>query len=271
MALQYSRALSIAGFDGSGGAGILADVKTFLALGCYGMSVLTALTAQNTQGVSQVVPLAPDFVVEQLRLIVEDIGVDALKLGMLHRVEVMEALVGVLKNLQLTRIVLDPVMIAKGGAPLIEPQAIDYLKKHILPLAYVVTPNRYEAEILADIAILSRDDQMTAAKKIADKGVPVVIVKGGHVDEASTQAADYIYFEGDGFFLESERISTQNTHGTGCTFSAAITAGLAKGFSIKKALSEAKLYLQTALQQGSLYRIGHGHGPVCHGFALNQH
>ncbi len=265
--LQYFRALSIAGFDGSGGAGILADVKTFSALGCYGMSVITALTAQNTQGVSEVLPVEPYFVRKQLELIVKDLGVDAIKLGMLHRQVVMEALVDPLKELSDFPLVLDPVMVAKGGHSLLDPDSITTLKNKILPLATVVTPNCYEAEILAGMSICSAEEQIRAAHRIGELGPKLVIIKGGHVEEGKKYSKDYVFIQGEeGFWLEGRRIDTQNTHGTGCTFSAAITAYLAKGFSPRKAISMAKLYIQEAIEYGARFDLGQGNGPVCHFF-----
>lgn len=259
------RALSIAGFDGSGGAGILADVKTFSALGCYGMAVLTALTAQNTQGVTDVVSLEPAFIVEQLRLILDDVGVDVIKLGMLHRYEVMEALVSVLKTIKDVPIVLDPVMISKGGHPLIAKEAVDFLREAVLPLATVITPNRHEAEALTGMQIFSKKDQMEAAELMASRGPKVVIVKGGHVEEGNEDASDYVFMQGtEGFWLQGKRILTKNTHGTGCTFSAAVAALLAKKLPLREALEQAKAYIQKAIEQGASQVIGKGHGPVAH-------
>lgn len=266
--LTLSRALSIAGFDGSGGAGILADVKTFSALGCYGMSVLTAITAQNTQGVKTVIGLEPDFVLEQLNLILDDVGADAIKLGMLHRVEIMEVLVDVLRTQRAVPIVLDPVMIAKNGCPLLDPSAASFLRKALIPLVKIVTPNRYETEVLSGYTVSTPREQVLAAQAIADLGVPVVIVKGGHVD--GPLCKDYVHIEGEeGLWLDGLRIDTLNTHGTGCTFSAAITGGLAKGLPVREAVQAAKIYIQGAVEAGARYKIGKGRGPVHHFFNFN--
>jgi hydroxymethylpyrimidine/phosphomethylpyrimidine kinase len=255
------KALTIAGSDSGGGAGIQADLKTFQELKVFGMSVLTAVTAQNTLGVQGVYPLSGEAVKQQIESIGTDLGTDAVKTGMLFSSEIIEAVAEKIKQFRWHNIVVDPVMIAKGGAPLLQEEAVSALKSALLPLATVITPNIPEAEVLTGITIRTLADRQEAAKRLREMGVKYVIIKGGH-DEDETEAVDLLY-DGDEFtYFQSKRITTKNTHGTGCTFAAAITAELAKGSSVKEAVQTAKAFIQAAIENE--LGIGHGHGPTNH-------
>ncbi|EIJ43236.1 phosphomethylpyrimidine kinase [Beggiatoa alba B18LD] len=261
---QYKRLLTIAGSDSGGGAGIQADLKTFSALGCYGMSVITALTAQNTQVVSAVYPVPASFIRQQMLAVFSDIGVDSVKIGMLHSAEVIEIVANTLKEFAIKHVVLDPVMVAKSGDRLMQEEAIDALKTCLIPLATMITPNLPEAAVLLGEPINSIPQMLTSAKKLSQLGSQSVLLKGGHLQ--SQQSIDILYEHQYDTFTELShtRIQTHNSHGTGCTLSSAIAAYLAKGCSIKEAVSAAKTYLTFALQAGASYTIGQGHGPVHH-------
>lgn len=257
---KIPRALTIAGLDSGGGAGITADLKTFHAMGVYGMVALTAVTAQNTVGVRSVQEVDPSIVESQIDAVAEDIGVDAAKTGMLSSSPIMRAVANAVKRWGFP-LVVDPVMYAKSGDPLIRPDAMETLKRVIIPLAKVVTPNAPEAEHLSGIKINSLDDAKVAAKRIAEELHPeIVIVKGGHLGGA--ESIDIVYFRDTGELreLRAPRISTNNTHGTGCSFSAAITAGLAKGMNAWDAIKQAKELITMAIRYS--LPLGHGHGPV---------
>lgn len=259
----YAKALTIAGSDSGGGAGIQADLKTFSALGCYGLSVITALTAQNTRAVTAIQPVPPAFIADQLRAVLSDIGADAIKIGMLHSPEVIETVATVLTEFGATNIVLDPVMVAKSGDKLLQDEAVAALKTRLLPLATVLTPNLPEAEVLLGRPVATWEAMDAAAADLADLTAGAVLVKGGHLDTA--QSADRLRLpSGEVFTLASDRIETPNSHGTGCTLSSAIAAGLARGLSVAEAVEAAKTYLTAALRAGADYRLGHGHGPVHH-------
>ena len=258
------RALTIAGSDSSAGAGIQADLKTFAALGVYGLSALTAITAQNTLGVRMAEDLAPELVEAQIDAVLEDIGVDAAKTGMLSSPAIIEAVAGRVCKWGL-RLVVDPVMMAKSGDPLLRPEAVATLRAQLLPLAEVVTPNLPEAEALISRRIETLDDMRAAASAILALGPRHVVVKGGH---RTTEPVD-IYFDGKRFLeLRSERIQTSHTHGTGCTFSAAITALLARGMPVEEAVAGAKQYIIGAIRHAP--GLGHGHGPVGHFWQWEQ-
>ncbi len=264
--MTVNKALTIAGSDSGGGAGIQADIKTFQELGVFGMSALTAVTAQNTLGVQAVFPMTSEAVIKQIESIGEDLGADALKTGMLFNAEIIAAVSGKIKQYQWTKVVVDPVMIAKGGASLLQQEAIAALKEHLLPLSLIITPNIPEAEVLTGMTIKSMEDKHEAARRLLDLGAKNVVIKGGH-DEDTDQAVD-ILFDGQGFeYFTTERMATKNTHGTGCTFSAAITAELAKGSSVLDAVTTAKSFIQAAIADD--LRIGGGHGPTNH-WAYNQ-
>ncbi|HLO11030.1 MAG TPA: bifunctional hydroxymethylpyrimidine kinase/phosphomethylpyrimidine kinase [Pseudoneobacillus sp.] len=255
------KALTIAGSDSGGGAGIQADLKTFQELEVFGMSALTAVTAQNTLGVQAVYPMSAEAVIKQIESIGEDIGTDALKTGMLFNAEIIQAVSEKINYYQWQKVVVDPVMIAKGGASLLQMEAISALKKYLLPLSMVITPNIPEAEVLTDMTIQSVEDKKEAAKKLHDLGVKNVVIKGGH-DENQMEAIDLLYDGNEFTTFTSKRINTKNTHGTGCTFSAVVTAELAKGLSVHEAVSKAKNFIQAAIED-QLF-IGQGHGPTNH-------
>ncbi len=257
--MAIPRALTIAGSDSGGGAGIQADLKTFSALGVYGMSAVTALTAQNTVGVFGVVEVDPAFVSAQIRAVVEDIGVDAVKTGMLSSSSIIRQVARDLRDLELEKVVVDPVMVAKSGDPLLQPEARESLIRDLLPLALVVTPNLHEASVLVGFPVENRRDMERAARVIRDFGPRYVVVKGGHL---AGEPMDLLY-DGTSFrSFENPRFDTPHTHGTGCTFASAIAAGLAKGLSVPDAVSSAKEYITEAIRRG--LAIGRGHGPVHH-------
>ena len=253
-------ALTIAGSDSGAGAGIQADLKTFAAHGVYGTSAITAITAQNTRGVAGWEPVSPRLVVSQIEAVVSDIGADAVKTGMLANVAIVEAVTDTLQRLGLTTVVVDPVMIAKGGDRLLEEAAVAAVRTLLLPLARVVTPNIPEAEELAGMRIASLGDMETAARRILELGPSVVLVKGGHLDgdESIDIAAD-----GSGTFeCRGPRLATLQTHGTGCTLASAIAANLALGYDVRDAIGRARTYLEGAIRNAP--GIGHGHGPLSH-------
>lgn len=264
--MRVTKALTIAGSDSGGGAGIQADLKTFQELGVYGMSALTAVTAQNTRGVQGVFPMTAEAVVAQIRSIGEDLRPEAIKTGMLFSAEIIERVSREIIRYDWENVVIDPVMIAKGGASLLQKEAIDAMKEFLIPLSMVITPNIPEAEVLTGLTIKTDSDKKEAARKLHRMGAKNVIIKGGH-DEAEDIAADLL-FDGDSFIeLKSERIQTANTHGTGCTFSAAITAGLADGLDVPEAVKRAKKFIQAAIKDD--LQIGSGHGPTNH-WAYNR-
>lgn len=257
--MTVSRALTIAGSDSGGGAGIQADLKTFTVLGVYGMSALTAITAQNTLGVHGIYNLPLQAIEEQIDAVASDIGVDAVKTGMLSQVPIIETVARKIKEHNIPNLVVDPVMVAKGGAKLLESDSQHALITHLLPLATVVTPNLPEAEVLTGLSIRTVEDMKEAAKKIHAFGPRYVVVKGGHLEG---DALD-ILFDGETFeIFVTDRYETRHTHGTGCTFSAAITAELAKGRSIHAAVETAKDFITCAIRD--TLGLGQGHGPTNH-------
>ncbi len=256
---MIKRLLTIAGSDSGGGAGIQADLKTFHAFGCYGMSVLTALTAQNTLGVQGVHDVPADFVAMQLESVVTDIGVDAAKTGMLSNAEIIRAVAKKIRAFRVPHLVVDPVMRAKSGDPLLRDDAQQALIQEIVPLAEVITPNLPEAEVLASMPIKTKDEMKKAAQIIHQKGARHVLIKGGHREEDATD----ILFDGQTFTeFFAEKIPTKNTHGTGCTYSAAIAANLALGKSLPEAIAISKKFITAAIK-GSL-KLGGGIGPLNH-------
>lgn len=259
--MSVARALTIAGSDSGGGAGIQADLKTFQELDVFGMSAITAITVQNTLGVQGVYPLPPEAAAEQIDAVSTDLGVDALKTGMLFSADIIGAVAGRIREHGWRNVVVDPVMIAKGGADLLLPEAVKALKEQLLPLALIVTPNIPEAEALAGMSIRSKEDRREAAKRICAYGPAVAVIKGGH-DEDGEQVADLLY-DGAAFTeLRDRRIHTVHTHGTGCTYSAAIAAGLAKGLPVLEAVQTARAYIQAAIEDS--LELGGGHGPTNH-------
>ena len=258
------RALTIAGSDSGGGAGIQADLKTFAALGVYGMSAITAITVQNTQGVRDAYDLPIALIEGQIDAVLEDIGTDTAKTGMLSSPEIIEAVARQAQKWQL-RLVVDPVMVAKGGARLLHQEAVETLQTRLLPLAEVVTPNLPEAEVLIKQGIESIEDMRAAARTIYELGPQHVVIKGGH---RTAEPID-VYFDGLQFYeLHAERVETIHTHGTGCTFSAAITALLAHGWPVKDAVIRAKRYVIGAIRNA--LGLGHGHGPIDHFWLWDQ-
>lgn len=257
------KVLSIAGSDCSGGAGIQADLKTFSAHGVFGMSVIVSVVAENTCRVIDIQDITPEMIKNQIDAIYEDIEVDAVKIGMLSTPACMEAVAGKLLQYKAKNIVIDPVMYAKNGCPLMNPSAVGTLIKTIIPLADVLTPNIPEAEKIADMDIKSTDDMKTAAKRICEMGCKSVLIKGGH----NLGNAIDILFDGNMFHtFDSVRIDTKNTHGTGCTLSSAIASNLALGFILPEAVSKAKEYITIAINHS--LSIGKGHGPVHHFYEL---
>ena len=255
------RALTIAGSDSGGGAGIQADLKTFTALRVFGMSAITSVTAQNTNSVLGINNLSPEFIELQIDAVVKDIGVDAVKIGMLSTKEIINSVAAKIKEHSFINIVLDPVMIAKGGESLLNKDAEEVLVQELLPHAAVLTPNIPEAEVISGLRISSIEDMKTAAAKIITLGPENVLLKGGHLDKSS-DAIDVLYNGKEFFEFKSLRVDTKNTHGTGCTYSAAICAGLAKGLPVLDAVKEAKDYVTFAIQNS--FDIGKGHGPLNH-------
>lgn len=262
---NYTRVLTIAGSDSGGGAGIQADLKTFAALGCYGMSVITALTAQNTTSVTGIMPVPPAFIAEQIKAVLSDMGTDAVKIGMLHSPEVIVEVAKTLREFGVTAIVLDPVMVAKSGDKLLQDEAIDALKTYLLPIASVITPNLPEASVLLGRPVETLIDMKQAATDLAQLCPGAILIKGGHL--TTDESTDLLYVSVcESHLFPTVRIQTGNSHGTGCTLSSAIAAGLAKGLPVFDAISTAKTYLTGALEAGATYQLGHGHGPVHHFF-----
>lgn len=255
------KVLTIAGSDSGGGAGIQADLKTFQELNVYGMSAITAVTAQNTLGVQGVHPIPAEFVAKEIDSVSQDIGVDAIKTGMLFSTDIIEVVSGKIKQYDWKKVVVDPVMIAKGGATLLQQEAISSVKKYLLPLAYIVTPNIPEAEELTGIRIVTQADKIEAAKRLMDLGVKNVVIKGGH-DQDANESIDLLFDGEHSYTFTSKRLKTKNTHGTGCTFSAVITAEVAKGATVFEAVSVAKSFISAAIEED--LQIGNGHGPTNH-------
>jgi hydroxymethylpyrimidine/phosphomethylpyrimidine kinase len=262
--------LTIAGSDSGGGAGIQADLKTFAALGTYGCSAICALTAQNTQTVSTIHEVPPEFVTAQLDAVFGDIEIAAVKIGMLSSREAIDAVAAGLERHGARTIVLDPVMVAKSGARLLRPDAIEALKQRLLPLATLITPNLPEAGDLLGIEAPGDEAGMVeAAAALRALGPSAVLIKGGHLEDADS--VDILDDGGEPLTLVAPRIATVNTHGTGCTLSSAIAALLGKGMPLRDAISGAKGYLTGALKAADQLRVGHGHGPVHHFHALWTH
>jgi hydroxymethylpyrimidine/phosphomethylpyrimidine kinase len=256
-------ALTIAGSDSSGGAGIQADLKTFAALGVYGASVLTALTAQNTQGVSDIHDVPANFITAQLNAVFSDLSISAVKIGMLSRIETVKAVANGLVRHKAGNIVLDPVMVATSGDRLLTPAAIDALRELLIPLSLLVTPNLPEAAELTGASLARNEDEMEVqAREILSLGARLTLIKGGHGQ--GDESVDLLIGEGEVVRLSSERFAGKNTHGTGCTLSSAIVAGLAKGLDIITAVQEAKAYVTAAIGAAEHLHVGSGHGPLHH-------
>ena len=260
---HYTTVLTIAGSDSGGGAGIQADIKTISALGCYATTAITAITVQNTVGVEAVHPVPVDFVKGQIEAVLSDIGADAVKIGMLQSAEIVRAVAEMLRKYKVGNVVLDPVMVSTSGHRLIEEEAIDTLRRELIPLARVITPNIPEAEILlGGEEIRSQASLPEMAKRLSASCGVSVLLKAGHLSE--DELTDILYDKETDKLLQltSKRIRTRNTHGTGCTMSSALAASLAKGETLQQAASSAKTFISNAIIAGADYEIGHGHGPV---------
>ena len=262
---EYPRVLTIAGSDSGGCAGIQADLKTFAALGCFGMSAITALTAQNTQGVRAIHGVPPEMLAHQIDAVVEDMGVHAVKIGMLHAPEVVHTVAQALKRHALRTVVLDPVMIATSGAVLISPEAVQTLVRELFPLATLITPNLDEAAHLVGHPIDNENAMQAAAEALRALGAPAVLLKGGHLP--GERVSNYFVSDARAFWLHAPRIHSPNTHGTGCTLSSAIAAHLALGAPLDEAVRAAQAYVRDALQAGAHVRTGHASGPLNHSHA----
>ena len=258
---RVPRALTIAGSDSGGGAGIQADLKTFAALGVYGMSAITAVTAQNTLGVTAVQDVSPDLIAAQIDAVVSDIGVDAVKTGMLSNAEIIRVVASKAREHGFERLVVDPVMVATSGARLLRDDAVETLVSDLLPLATVVTPNIPEAEVLTGKRIADEGAMRCAARAIRAMGPLYVVVKGGHL-ESSAHSVDLLFDGMDFTEFAGDRIDTTSTHGTGCTFASALAAGLAHGLAVAAAVGLAKRYVTEAM--AAAFPVGYGHGPVSH-------
>ncbi len=257
--ISIPRALTIAGSDSGGGAGIQADIKTFAALGVYGMSAITAVTAQNTLGVQAVVELEPDFVSAQIHSVVTDIGVDVVKTGMLANAAIISQVAKDCRQLELSKLVVDPVMVAKSGDRLLQENAVATMIEELFPLALLVTPNLPEVAALVGVEVATVDDMKDAAQRIKALGPRFVLIKGGHLTGTPLD----LLFDGNRFREYANlRLEISNTHGTGCTFASAIAAGLARGLPMEVAVEQAKDYITAAIRQG--LALGAGHGPVHH-------
>ena len=262
---QYPRLLTIAGSDSGGGAGIQADLKTFSALGCFGMSAITALTAQNTCGVRAIHGVPPDMLASQIDAVVEDIGVDAVKIGMLHSPEIVQAVADAIDRHALRHVVLDPVMVATSGAVLIDSPAIAALVRELFARAVLITPNLEEASLLVGHTLTGEQDMQAAALELLAKGAQAVLLKGGHL--AGDVVSDLLQVAGAApYWMRAPRIATANTHGTGCTLSSAIAAYLALDHSLIDAIEAARVYVRGALSAGATIKTGQGSGPLNHGF-----
>ena len=275
---KYIAVLTIAGSDCSGGAGIQADIKTISALGCYAASAITAVTVQNTQGVTAVHAVPPEIVAGQIRAVMDDIKPKAVKIGMVNDAETIKAIADTLADYDIEHIVVDPVMVSTSGSKLMQDDAIKVFIEKLLPMSTLITPNIYEAEILAGKKITDEDAMNDVAGEILSKGAEAVLIKGGHIEgdkkvdllynairKTEARSSELTMMIGDSF--ESETVETRNTHGTGCTLSAAIASNLAMGLRINKAIDKAKYWLTSALIAGADVEIGSGHGPVNHFYA----
>lgn len=258
-------ALTIAGTDPSGGAGIQADIKTMTMNGVYAMSVITAQVAQNTTGVRAIQESTPDFLKDQLDAVFEDIFPDAVKIGMVSSAELIRVIADRLRYFQAVHIVLDPVMVATSGSSLMKTDAVQTLINELIPMAELITPNISEAEVLSGLSVQSKDDMMAAAKRIFDTYGCAVLLKGGH---SINDANDLLYAKGAGRWFEGKRINNPNTHGTGCTLSSAIASNLAKGLAMEESVIKAKDYISKALS--AMLDLGKGSGPMQHNFILND-
>ncbi|WP_028973031.1 bifunctional hydroxymethylpyrimidine kinase/phosphomethylpyrimidine kinase [Spirochaeta cellobiosiphila] len=263
--MKYKTVLSIAGSDPSGGAGIQADLKTITALGAYGMTVITALTAQNTNGVEDVLGIPSHFVGKQLETILADIIPDSIKIGMLHDSAIIMIICNILKDYPRIPIILDPVMVATSGDILLEQKAIDSIQEKLFPLSTLITPNRHELQILTQRKINNSEDLIESSEDLSRRWNIPVLAKGGDL-AFTNEALDYLAYPDsrEGRIYQYPKVVTQNTHGTGCTLSSAIATNMAKDLGLEESIAIAKSYIQNALQSGKEFTIGHGRGPVNH-------
>ena len=263
---HYPRILSIAGSDSGGGAGIQADLKTFSALGCFGMTAITAITAQNTVGVRAIHGVPPEMLKAQIQAVVEDIGVDAVKIGMLHSIETVKVVAWAIRHYCLPNVVLDPVMVATSGDPLMAAEAVQVLVDELFGLVTVITPNLDEAELLLNRKITGIDALEVAANDLLALSAKAVLLKGGHLQ--GNEVVDVLVQPGQATLrLASERINSRNVHGTGCTLSSAIAAHLALGLDLPQATTKARSFVLGAIAAGAGVQTGQGHGPLNHGYA----
>lgn len=268
MMKEYKTALTIAGSDPSGGAGIQADLKTFSACGCYGSSAIVAVVDENTVGVKGVHPIPVDFVVGQIKSVLDDIGADAVKIGMLHSSELILAVRDTLASYKIRNVVLDPVMVATSGDALLQHEAVRTLKEELVPFASIITPNIPEAEILSGEKIASQKELPALARRLSCGGKVSVLLKAGHLTDDELVDVFYNAETDEVLELKSRRVATVNTHGTGCTFSSAVASFLAHGLEMNDAVRNAKEYMVNAIEAGAAYKIGKGHGPVHHFFGF---
>lgn len=270
MRTNYSCVLTIAGTDPSGGAGIQADIKAISATGGYAASAITALVAQNTLGVQDIQEVPPKFIQHQIDVVCQDLDINTIKIGMLHNHAVIEVVATSLEKYQPKNVILDPVMVAKNGCLLLDLDTIDFLKERLLPLVSLITPNLHEAEKLLGTTINTTNQMQEAAETLANTHKINVLLKGGHLN--SDKASDILYQleTNDVRWYHSNRINTQNTHGTGCTLSAAIASFIAQGYELANAVFYAKKYIERAIISGSSMKIGKGHGPVDHFYFLEN-
>jgi len=266
MARKYHKVLTIAGSDPSGGAGIQADLKTIASLGCYGLTVVTALTAQSTQGVSAVHPVPVSFAQEQLESLFKDIGADSVKVGMVYSPELIQTVARTLRKYDARPIVLDPMVVSQSGERLLQEEAVAALKEELMPLATIMTPNLPEAECFLGHPLETPEDRRTAVRELASMGSQTILLKGGHTPDEVCE--DLLYQASDQRFtvFSGKRIVTKNDHGTGCTLSAAIASYLAMGASLEDAVGRAKVYVAKALRAGADFTLGRGRGPLHHFF-----
>lgn len=260
---NYFTVLTIAGSDSSGGAGIQADIKTMSAIGCYGMSAITSITAQNTTGVRSIMPVTPQVVADQIDMVMEDVPPLAIKIGMLCNAEIAATVADKLEQYRPGNVVLDPVMVSTSGSLLLEQDAIDVVTSRLFPLSTIITPNQHEARVLTDETESDRQ-----ARVLMDMGAENILIKGGDTDRNDVKI-DFLYLDKkiSPMRLSSDAVDTPNTHGTGCTLSSAIASFLALGYDLTSAVRHAKLYISHALEAGSFVTVGKGHGPVNHFFS----
>ena len=261
---EYPRVLSIAGSDSGGGAGIQADLKTFSALGCFGMTAITAITAQNTCGVRAIHGVPPDMLRDQIDAVLEDLGAHAVKIGMLHSPDIVRTVAEAIGRHDLHNVVFDPVMVATSGAVLIDNEAVDVLVRELFPCVAVITPNLDEAALLVGRTLNCEEDMAFAAQDLIGKGARAVLIKGGHLP-GDTVIDLLMTHSGEKTWMQAPRIQSPNTHGTGCTLSSAMAAHLALGATLLESVQRARLYVRDALQAGAAVRSGRGSGPLNHG------